>query len=80
MALSAANAEALNELCRLLRFSQGEFALVLAQCNSSRQRQRLIEQLRQDCPVGFAEITLPPTPTACLRPCVSRWASPRPRP
>ena len=58
MALSAANAEALNDLCRLLRFSQGEFALVLAQCNSSRQRQRLIEQLRQDCPVGFAEITL----------------------
>ena len=57
------NQQALEELCRLLRFSQGEFALILAVCNSSQQRQGLVAQLRQHCPIAFDEITLPPTTT-----------------
>ncbi|EKV01339.1 WD40 repeat-containing protein [Leptolyngbya sp. PCC 7375] len=58
---SPQNQEALNELCRLLRFSQGEFALILAVCNSSQHRQALVEELRQQCPISFDEITLSPT-------------------
>ncbi|WP_250565874.1 DUF3619 family protein, partial [Adonisia turfae] len=58
---SLQNQEALNELCRLLRFSQGEFALILAVCNSSQHRQALVEELRQQCPISFDEITLSPT-------------------
>ncbi|MEM8810957.1 MAG: hypothetical protein AAGF01_33530, partial [Cyanobacteria bacterium P01_G01_bin.38] len=59
------NQQALAELCRLLRFSQGEFELILAVCNSTRQRQALVDQLRQECPIPFDEITLDPT-TATL--------------
>ncbi|MBT9310678.1 nSTAND1 domain-containing NTPase, partial [Leptothoe kymatousa] len=55
------NQEALDELCRLMRFSQGEFALILAVCNSTNHRQILVNQLRQQCPIGFDEITLAPT-------------------
>ena len=57
------NQQALDELCRLLRFSQGEFELILAVCNSTRQRQGLVQQLRQQCTVPFAEITLAPSTT-----------------
>ncbi|PSN76826.1 hypothetical protein C8B47_25260, partial [filamentous cyanobacterium CCP4] len=52
------NQQALDELCRLLRFSQGEFELILAVCNSTQQRHQLVEQLRQQCSIAFAEITL----------------------
>ncbi|MEO1400177.1 MAG: hypothetical protein AAFV72_02870 [Cyanobacteria bacterium J06635_1] len=55
------NQQALSELCRLLRFSQGEFELILAVCNSAQHRQVLVEQLRQQCPISFDEITLEPT-------------------
>ncbi|MEO0535825.1 MAG: hypothetical protein AAF215_18375, partial [Cyanobacteria bacterium P01_A01_bin.123] len=52
------NQTALAELCRLLRFSQGEFELILAVCNSTQHRQGLVAQLRQQCDVTFDEITL----------------------
>ncbi|MGF1499023.1 MAG: hypothetical protein ACFB8W_19680 [Elainellaceae cyanobacterium] len=52
------NQEALAELCRLLRFSQGEFELILAVCNSSQHRQVLVEQLQQQCSIGFQTLTL----------------------
>ncbi|MBT9315300.1 NACHT and WD repeat domain-containing protein [Leptothoe spongobia] len=55
------NQEALDELCRLLRFSQGEFTLILAVCNSTRHRQELVKELRQQCSIPFDEITLAPT-------------------
>ena len=51
---------ALGELCRLLRFAQGEFALIVAVCNATEHRQALVEQLRQSCPIPFQEITLAP--------------------
>ncbi|MDV3351020.1 hypothetical protein QGP82_20105 [Leptothoe sp. LEGE 181152] len=60
---SPQNQEALEELCRLLRFSQGEFALILAVCNSTLHRQELISKLRQQCAFPFDEITLAPTAT-----------------
>ncbi|MEM7066666.1 MAG: AAA family ATPase [Cyanobacteria bacterium P01_B01_bin.77] len=58
---SPQNQNALDELCRLLRFSQGEFALILAVCNSSQHRQILVSALRQRCPIPIDEITLSPT-------------------
>ncbi|MEM0979379.1 MAG: hypothetical protein AAGH78_03800, partial [Cyanobacteria bacterium P01_H01_bin.58] len=60
---SPQNQDALDELCRLLRFSQGEFALILAVCNSTRHRELLVDQLRQQCALTFDEITLAPTAT-----------------
>ncbi len=57
------NPEVLAELSRLLRFSQGEFALIVAVCNASEQRQELVNQLRQQCNIPFDEMTLPASST-----------------
>ena len=51
---------ALTELCRLLRFAQGEFTLIVAVCNAAEHRQILVKQLRQRCPIPFQELTLDP--------------------
>ncbi|PZV00287.1 MAG: hypothetical protein DCF32_17750, partial [Leptolyngbya sp.] len=72
------NQQALEELCRLLRFSQGEFELVLAVCNSTQQRQGLVQQLRQQCSVSFAEITLEPSTTTLFTTIRSAIGSPPP--
>ncbi|MBW4462854.1 MAG: hypothetical protein KME47_21835 [Nodosilinea sp. WJT8-NPBG4] len=72
------NQQALEELCRLLRFSQGEFELVLAVCNSTQQRQGLVQQLRQQCSVSFAEITLEPSTTTLFTTIRSQIGSPFP--
>ncbi|MBD2232902.1 eIF2A-related protein [Phormidium tenue] len=72
------NQQALEELCRLLRFSQGEFELILAVCNSTRQRQGLVQQLRQQCSVSFAEITLDPSTTTLFTTIRSAIGSPPP--
>ncbi|MEM9908859.1 MAG: hypothetical protein AAF921_28015, partial [Cyanobacteria bacterium P01_D01_bin.44] len=72
------NQQALAELCRLLRFSQGEFELILAVCNSTRQRQALVEQLRQECPIPFDEITLAPTTTTLFTTLRDSLSSPPP--
>lgn len=55
------NQESLGELCRLLRFAQGEFAVVLAVCNATQHRQNLVAQLQQQCPIIWDEVTLPVT-------------------
>ncbi|MEP1022664.1 hypothetical protein [Leptolyngbya sp. GB2-A2] len=72
------NQQVLEELCRLLRFSQGEFELVLAVCNSTQQRQGLVQQLRQQCSVSFAEITLDPSTTTLFTTIRSQIGSPFP--
>lgn len=59
--ISHHNQQALAELCRLVRFSQGEFALILAVCNVTRQRQQLVELLQQQCPVPLTDVPLSPT-------------------
>ncbi|MBD2113753.1 MULTISPECIES: WD40 repeat domain-containing protein [Cyanophyceae] len=72
------NQQALEELCRLLRFSQGEFELILAVCNSTQQRQGLVNQLRQQCSVSFAEITLDPSTTTLFTTIRSQIGNPFP--
>lgn len=62
------NQEALAELSRLLRFSEGEFALIVAVCDASGQRQDLVEPLRQQCGVPFDEMTLLPSSTTLFTP------------
>ncbi|MEM9217987.1 MAG: AAA family ATPase [Cyanobacteria bacterium P01_F01_bin.150] len=57
------NRQTLGELCRLLRLSQGEFELILAVCNSSQQRQDLLQHFQQDCPIIVQTITLEPSTT-----------------
>ncbi|WOD39956.1 hypothetical protein [Nodosilinea sp. E11] len=72
------NQQALDELCRLLRFSQGEFELILAVCNSTQQRHELVEQLRQQCSVAFAEMTLDPSTTTLFTTVRNAIGSPPP--
>ncbi|PSR15896.1 hypothetical protein C8255_20700 [filamentous cyanobacterium CCP3] len=72
------NQQALDELCRLLRFSQGEFELILAVCNSTRQRHELVEQLRQQCSIAFAEMTLDPSTTTLFTTIRNHIGSPPP--
>ena len=72
------NQQALDELCRLLRFSQGEFELILAVCNSTRQRQGLVQQLRQQCSVSFEETTLDPSTTTLFTTIRSHIGDPPP--
>ena len=73
------NQQALEELCRLLRFSQGEFELILAVCNSTQHRQALVDQLRRQCPVPFDEITLNPTSPTLFTTLCNQIADPPPQ-
>ena len=57
------NTETLRELCRLLSLSLGDFELILAVCNSSQQRQSIVQQFQQNCPVTVQSITLEPSTT-----------------
>ncbi len=59
--VDAKNDESLRMLARSLTLSQGQFSLILARCNYRSLRQRLMEQLRERCPVDFRERLLDPS-------------------
>jgi hypothetical protein len=59
--VKAKNDESLRMLARSLTLSQGQFSLILARCNYRSLRQRLMEQLRERCPVDFRERVLDPS-------------------
>jgi WD40 repeat protein/tetratricopeptide (TPR) repeat protein len=59
--VNAKNDESLRMLARSLTLSQGQFSLILARCNYRSLRQRLMEQLRERCPVDFRERLLDPS-------------------
>ena len=59
--VKAKNDESLRMLARSLTLSQGQFSLILARCNYRSLRQRLMEQLRERCPVDFRERLLDPS-------------------
>lgn len=42
-----------------IALSQGEFSLILARCNYSALRERMVQRLRQLCPVKIRELVLP---------------------
>jgi WD40 repeat protein len=55
------NDESLRMLARSLTLSQGQFSLILARCNYRSLRQRLMQQLRERCPIDFRERVLDPS-------------------
>lgn len=52
------NQKALEELARAIEWDVGQFALILARCNSANLRSHLIQQLREICSVEIREIVL----------------------
>jgi WD40 repeat protein len=55
------NNESLRTLARAIALSQGQFSLILACCNYVKLRQRLMQQLRESCPIEFREYVLVPS-------------------
>ncbi|NEP22748.1 sugar-binding protein [Moorena sp. SIO3I6] len=52
------NQDSLRELIRLIRFSQGEFSLILAVGNYGVLRRQIIEQLQEQCSIPIRELVL----------------------
>jgi WD40 repeat protein len=52
------NEEALQTLIRAMTLSQGEFSLILVRCNYARLRERIVQQLGEQCPVKIQELIL----------------------
>ncbi|MCL1467184.1 eIF2A-related protein [Argonema galeatum] len=55
------NDESLRTLVRAIEFSQGQFSLILARCNYTNLRQRLMQQLRELCPIELRELVIEPS-------------------
>ena len=55
------NEELLSELAWTIEMSEGEFTLLLARCNYSHLRERLVKQLREQYQLKFREIRLEPS-------------------
>lgn len=53
--------QSLKILCRAISLSQGEFSLILAHCNNSSQRQKLVKELRDRSSVTVRAMVLPNT-------------------
>ncbi len=60
-AISNGNEELLSELVWTVEMSEGEFTLLLARCNYSHLRERLVKQLREQYQLNFREICLEPS-------------------
>jgi len=56
--LTPQNQEALGEITRLLRVSQGDCSLILAVCNYGFLRERIVEQLCQESGVAISRLSL----------------------
>ncbi|MBD1938185.1 PD40 domain-containing protein [Microcoleus sp. FACHB-68] len=57
--IAAQNNSALRTLNRALTLSEGQFSLILARCNYATLRGRIVEKLREQCPVQIQELFLP---------------------
>jgi hypothetical protein len=55
---NAQNEQALNTLVRAITLSQGQFSLILVRCNYTALRERMLEQLRSQCPIAIRELVL----------------------
>ena len=53
------NEESLQTLIRAIQLSAGQFSLILARCNFRALRERMIQQLRERCPVQIQTMMLP---------------------
>jgi WD40 repeat protein/tetratricopeptide (TPR) repeat protein len=52
------NERSLQTLVRAIKMAQGAFGLFLVRCNYSSLRERMLQQLREICPVKFQELVL----------------------
>ena len=52
------NDESLQTLIRAITLSEGEFSLILVRCNYAHLRERMVEQLREQCPIAIRELAL----------------------
>lgn len=53
------NDRALNKLIRTITLSHGNFSLILARCNYGSLRNRVVQQLKSQCPTPIHELHLP---------------------
>ena len=60
-AIANGNEELLSELAWTVEMSEGEFTLLLARCNYSHLRERLVKQLREQYQLKLREIRLEPS-------------------
>nr|MDJ0717170.1 hypothetical protein [Prochloraceae cyanobacterium] len=60
-AIANGNEELLSEMAWTVEMSEGEFTLLLARCNYSHLRARLVKQLREQYELKFREIRLEPS-------------------
>src|SRR4028119_120931 len=56
--VAADNEESLQTLIRAITLSQGEFSLILVRCNYIHLRERIVQQLREQCPVKIRDLVL----------------------
>ena len=56
--VAADNEESLQTLIRAITLSQGEFSLILVRCNYIQLRERIVQQLREECPVKIRDLVL----------------------
>lgn len=59
--VAASNQRSLNTLLRAIQFSQGQFSLILARCNYTSLRDRVVQQLLDACSVPIHSIAIPDT-------------------
>lgn len=57
------NQQSLAELAWAIEMAQGQFTPILAHCNYSQLREKMVQELREICPVKIPEITLEPGTT-----------------
>ena len=56
--IEANNEESLKTLIRAIRLSQGGFSPILVRCNYARLRERVVQELREKCPIKIHELVL----------------------
>jgi len=56
--VAANNEGSLQTLIRAITLSQGEFSLILVRCNYTHLRERIVQQLREKCPIKLRELVL----------------------
>ncbi|HEY9726092.1 MAG TPA: hypothetical protein V6D50_06550, partial [Chroococcales cyanobacterium] len=56
--IAAENEESLKTLIRAITLSQGEFSPILVRCNYTHLRERVVQQLREQCPINIHELVL----------------------
>lgn len=57
----ARNQISIETLCRAIIFGEGEFSLILVQCNYETLRRQMVTELQKVCTIKIKEIYLPPS-------------------